>query len=112
MKISTRDVRAIGKAIANREAFTTHGAIRGEGGRVGIWDAGRLPAEYVDGFLASEYAIYSYATPIAWFGGGRWTVPDTKYSLTTTRHQATVRGALAAAQVVVWRNLAAEKVSA
>jgi hypothetical protein len=41
-----------------------------------------------------DYAIYSYGTPIAWHTPTGWTVPDTKYSATTTGHQALVQAAI------------------
>jgi len=55
------------------------------------------------------YVVYSYSTPIAWFVSSRpfgsqwsdsmatkayWTVPDRRYSVTTSRHQNIVRSAL------------------
>lgn len=42
------------------------------------------------------YAVWSYATPIAWYGSGGWVVPSEKYSHTTSRHQYIVRRAVAA----------------
>lgn len=44
-----------------------------------------------------DYVVVSYATPIAWHVRsadnkyGRWVMPATKYSVTTTRHQSIVR---------------------
>lgn len=41
------------------------------------------------------YVVYSYRTPIAWYSEKHgWTVPEVKYSQTTTRHQSVVRAAL------------------
>ncbi|HSX68447.1 hypothetical protein [Nocardioides sp.] len=93
-KISTRDARQIARYAVNRDPFKTHGALEGRE-TLGRWDSGRLPSEYVESFLTADYAVYSYATPIAWhvpdFG---WVMPETRYSLTTTRHQSTVSYAL------------------
>lgn len=95
-KISTRDSRAIGSAMAKGEDFQTHGAITGKAGKPSSWDAGRLPSEWVDSFLGSDYAVYSYATPIAWRDAktGRWVEPGVRYSVTTTRHMGTVCSAM------------------
>lgn len=53
---------------------------------------GWLPREHRAAVLAADYVVYSYATPIAWHVPGEgWTVPDVKYSVTTSRHQAQAR---------------------
>lgn len=80
--------------IASLTPFETKGALAG---RLEWYPAstGQLPADWreqlrkdIDGSDGSSYIVYSYATPIAWhteaFG---WTVPDAKYSVTTSRHQ-------------------------
>lgn len=75
------------------------------------WDieTDRLPARHVKRLSAAAveaamlpgaalYIVYSYRTPIAWRidapdaspDGAVWTVPDVKYSPTTTHHQRTV----------------------
>ena len=43
-----------------------------------------------------EYLVFSYATPIAVFNFDTkvWTLNDTKYSVTTSKHQTIVRRAL------------------
>lgn len=61
---------------------------------------GILPWEYRYAFGCAQgapdyYAVHSYLTPIAWYAGGEWTVPDVKYSRTTTRHQSVVRQGIA-----------------
>jgi len=98
-KISTRDAHKISVSIRNGDEFKTHGAMEGRE-TLGRWDSGRLPGEFVDSFLTADYAVYSYATPIAWhvpdFG---WVMPETRYSLTTTRHQSTVRYALSLSMI-------------
>lgn len=65
------------------------GSLRGVPGT--NWETGRLPAEYRESFHRSTYAVYSYATPIAWLSGTAWFVPDVTYSSTTSRHQSFVR---------------------
>jgi hypothetical protein len=58
---------------------------------------GQLPTEYAAQYQENEvdYAVYSFHTPIAWrTTDGQWTVPDEKYSLTSTNHQNIVRQAL------------------
>lgn len=93
-KLSTRDWQAMARAIDFREDFDTHGAMKGRRGRFNTWDAGRLPSQYVDDFLSADYAIFSYATPIAFRVAGVWRVPEARYSLTTSRHQGTARTAI------------------
>jgi hypothetical protein len=41
-----------------------------------------------------DYIVYSYGTPIAWFGRFGWTIPNVKYSVTTSKHQNYVRRSL------------------
>lgn len=46
-----------------------------------------------DGMI--QYVIYSYATPIAWrYHTGKWAMPGTKYSVTTSKHQGRVGTAI------------------
>lgn len=56
---------------------------------------GQLPSEHRDALSAIGdalvYVVFSYATPIAWFGPDGWIVPDVKYSQTTSCHQGAVR---------------------
>jgi hypothetical protein len=47
----------------------------------------QLPSEYNASFMKAEYAVYSYNTPIAWYGPDGWTKPEVGYSVTTSRHQ-------------------------
>ena len=56
---------------------------------------------YLDTLLIAElnkdepsFIIYSYNTPIAWFGKVGWVIPSVKYSSTTSRHQSIVRRAI------------------
>ena len=57
---------------------------------------GRLPRDWQATFYSDkpEYVVYSYATPVAWFGRNGWTVPDVKYSPSTGRQQSYVRAAM------------------
>lgn len=82
------------KPISDRAAFTTSGALSGrapDGQHFGPWDSGRLPREHVESFQRSTYAVFSYATPIAWVTDGVWTIPTARYSVTTSRHQSAAR---------------------
>jgi len=86
--------------------FRTHGALRSEtvnGTADAAWmfarGYGRLPRDWARTLTARrdviDYVIYSYATPIAWHDKeAGWVVPDVRYSVTTSRHQGTVRAAL------------------
>jgi hypothetical protein len=80
--------------IADLQPFTTSGALSARtpyGETFGPWDSGRLPREHVESFQRATYAVFSYATPIAWVTDGAWFIPGTRYSLTTSRHQSTAR---------------------
>jgi hypothetical protein len=81
-------------AIADLTPFTTSGALSGRslhGEHFGPWDSGRLPREHADSFQRSTYAVFSYATPIAWVTDGAWVIPAARYSVTTSRHQSAAR---------------------
>lgn len=81
-------------AISDLQPFTTSGALSGRtphGEAFGPWDSGRLPGEHVDSFRRATYAVFSYATPIAWVTDGAWVIPETRYSVTTSRHQSAAR---------------------
>jgi hypothetical protein len=92
MRISTSRAH---QPISRREAFTTHGSLSGRapyGEHFGPWDSGRLPREYVESFQRATFAVFSYATPIAWVDeSGQWVIPDVRYSVTTSKHQSQAR---------------------
>jgi hypothetical protein len=82
-------------AVQLRQEFTCNDSLRGHISGDG-WGSGRLPAQHIEAFKrASEaidfYVVKSYGTPIAWFANGVWTVPNVKYSPTTSNHQRVVR---------------------
>jgi len=79
--------------IRSREEFKTHGSMYGT--ESPEWRWGRLPVEYRDSVKRATYAVMSYSTPIAWYSEeDGWTVPDVKYSATTSVHQGKVRASL------------------
>lgn len=82
------DEERIREHCIERAAFNTHGALWGA--PVYSTDRDRLPEEYHDSFKRAEYAVFSYSTPIAWYGPDGWTFPDVKYSVTTSRHQSRI----------------------
>lgn len=96
-KINTRDWLTIAGALRSREAFKTNGALHGEpvNGRLDL-NYGRLHYDYYKSLEGAEYVVYSYLTPIAWYNPseGYWFMPSDKYSLTTTKHQSTIRSAI------------------
>lgn len=69
-------------AIRERQPFVSGG--RRGSGRYSFWAQGD----------ADWYAVYSYNEPIAWCERGIWRLNPTKYSVTTSRHQAYVRRAV------------------
>jgi hypothetical protein len=81
-------------AIAELAPFATSGALSGRtpiGESFGPWDSGRLAREHVASFQHASYAVFSYATPIAWVTDSHWVIPADRYSLTTSRHQSAAR---------------------
>jgi hypothetical protein len=83
--------------LARRESFTTHGALKGVSGhaRAVGYTLGRLPREYADSVPTADYVVYSYITPIAWHVPSQgWIVPDTRYSVTTSKHQGRIATAV------------------
>ena len=82
------------RPISDLQPFTTSGALSGRaphGQHFGPWESGRLPREHVDSFQRATYAVFSYATPIAWVADGQWVIPATRYSVTTSRYQSAAR---------------------
>jgi len=87
--------------IAQRIDFTSHGALSS---RTYTSDdfapnyyGGQLPREHLDALIAAHkagtvYVVFSYETPIAWYSYATetWTIPNVKYSITTTQHQGRV----------------------
>jgi hypothetical protein len=74
--------------LADREPFKTGGSLYATA--TPGWRFGRLDYEYRDSFKRADYAVYSYSTPIAWHGPDGWTMPDVKYSPTTSQHQSKI----------------------
>jgi hypothetical protein len=89
--------RRIHLAILNGTEFKS-GAMRGERVAPPV-STGRLPDDWAAVLRDQQpdYVVWSYGTPIAWHHEGGWTVPDERYSNTTTRHQGFARVALALA---------------
>jgi hypothetical protein len=91
--ITTRDSDKMFCHCIDREPFNTHGEMHGNkvnwhSAYMALSRPGcRLPSKYHDSFMNAEYAVYSYNTPIAWYGPDGWTFPEEKYSATTSRHQ-------------------------
>jgi hypothetical protein len=88
MRLTTRGA-ATAKAIADRTPFTTSGSMFGT--RETWHGTGMLPHWWLQTWYEEvnhiDYVVYSYATPIAWHTPNGWTVPDARYSITTTKHQ-------------------------
>ena len=83
MRTANRDCGAL---VARREPFTGSNL---RGGPRGIFGSfGWMPHELREQFQEDrpDYVVWSYATPIAWHGRRGWTVPDVRYSPTTSRH--------------------------
>lgn len=90
-----------GDLIASRIGFTgnnLYGVLTPFTNATGIHinEMGRLPEVYQDALRSDrpEYIVYSYGTPIAWFGNKGWFIPACKYSVTTSKHQNYVRRAV------------------
>ncbi|GAK61780.1 hypothetical protein U27_02613 [Candidatus Vecturithrix granuli] len=116
-KISVRDVEAIAAKLSARDNFYTNGAMRGVAFYPGLTHGlptigedfamridSRLPQFVIDACKSHRVAfmVYDYDTPIAWLAAPAtethpyiWVVPNVKYSTVTSRHQNTLRKALA-----------------
>lgn len=92
-KLTTRDMwTKFVPVLASMEPFETRGALSGE---LNPTSVGKLPEEYRESFKTAVYAVYSYATPIAWkTTENEWIMPDHSYSVTTSRHQGKIRTVL------------------
>ena len=80
--------------ISNRQEFTAS-ALEGRVYNVGD---GRLDPEeaarYKEDLDGTQYWVYSYSTPIAWFHSEKgWYIVEQKFSMTTSKHQNLVRRA-------------------
>lgn len=79
--------------ISKRLDFKTSGALRGENRTPGYpsqsgYLSSRTDMETVQRFYESTYAVWSYATPIAWWSEDKgWERPEVYYSNTTSHHQ-------------------------
>ena len=97
MAFSQKNRIKVGKAIHDRKPFK-HASMSGEWISDGFSTWGRLP--YTDPDTKAEmetllkdrdlYVVFSYDTPIAYAWDKEIHVPDNKYSVTTTHHQAIV----------------------
>ncbi len=86
------------ECIAAKEPFDAN-SLKGDWfGSNGWPSTGRLPRAFKADLIAlldagEVFVVSSYATPIAWFANGEWTMPTTNYSVTTKKHQTlTKRG--------------------
>ena len=94
IRTTTRNAHAIANAIQNGEPFTTSGALSGEPYPLYV-GGGRLSYDWASRIDRPIYVVRSYATAIAWQNhDGTWVMPDDKYSVTTSKHQGTIRYAL------------------
>ena len=100
IRTTTRDAHDIARALRNGEPFATSGALKGianpwwvESGR--MRESDRAEMYSARDSIGIDYVIYSYGTPIAYrTADGNWTIPDAKYSVTTSKHQSTIRYAV------------------
>jgi hypothetical protein len=92
-KLNQRDAV---KYIATREEFKAS-SLMGTFAHIGAGQLeGKDLATYQADRIGINYIVYSYGTPIAWhtlsFG---WYIVEQKFSVTTSKHQNTVRRATA-----------------
>lgn len=79
--------------ISKRLDFKTGGSLKGENRTPGYpassgYLESKTDRETVERFHNSNYAVWSYATPIAWWTEGvGWERPEVSYSPTTSHHQ-------------------------
>lgn len=87
--------RTISRGMKNRENFR-HGNVSGKWfDKLSDVPTGKLPIDTTsDDHRGEVFVIFSYRTPIAWtfaHAGTEWTIPDVRYTVTTTNHQNVVR---------------------
>lgn len=91
-KVERCALRHVATLARMRQDFNCNNTLKGETLPHRLF-AGRLPAEWSGCFWSAMdandiYVVYSYGTPIAWYANGIWTMPDVRYSVTTSRHQS------------------------
>lgn len=98
--------RVLAETLAANEPFkNTTGSMKGTRGGTSFGGCDRRFTEAITEYpytgrvwpielSGAAYVVWSYHTPIAWRLGEEWTIPDIKYSLTTTGHQNLVRVAV------------------
>ncbi len=91
MAMQTAGRNAVDANVSNRRDFQ-HGNVSGQTYTAsGDVSTGQLPAEYrkmLAEAVGAVYVVFSYRTPIAWWSGdGGWTMPNVRYSVTTSNHQ-------------------------
>jgi hypothetical protein len=99
---TTASRNALHTAIRDRQPFTTSGALSARTIPAATFiNTGRLSHDNRVQWNQElpTYAVFSYGTPIAWWSTKHgWTIPDARYSVTTTAHQGQVRTATADAR--------------
>lgn len=96
-KINTRsDFFTYAALLNQREAFQAGGNVSGHPKLASNPHTGQLPQIFRESFVNSDYAVWSYRTPIAWYSplADAWIIPNVKYSPTTTSHQNKIKVAL------------------
>jgi hypothetical protein len=90
MKRCTTDLRGV--SLTAFEPFRTWGSLRGDTVSGWVYPVGWLPSWWVSQLRVDQpsYVVWSYETPIAWYGDRGWVCPDVKYSVTTGKHQSAV----------------------
>ena len=96
IRTTTRSIVAA-TAIRDRKSFRTSGAFFGQtypDGGLGLgvaynsWLNDDEKQQWYTDCYHVDYAVFSYATPIAWHTPNGWHVVDQKFSQTTGKHQS------------------------
>jgi hypothetical protein len=109
------------RMVAGQQARAGRGGETMRGVANGFTHTGRLDTtnltSHQERGTDTDFTVYSYNTPIAWRQPQQdvegspvgWTVPTQRYSVSTSRHQSTLRGALSRANFVSPEALAEQK---
>jgi|AntAceMinimDraft_12_1070368.scaffolds.fasta_scaffold149182_1 hypothetical protein len=99
--MSVLNYTQIGAALDSREPFQgnsmsaeyLYAETHHNSGRLSPYDATwfQLDREMAESLRLSFYVVYSYATPIGWAYGDTVSIPDAKYSPTTSKQQSKVK---------------------
>lgn len=94
--MTLKDLRKLSKAIIGQHRSFTAASMTGLPLTYGLPNQGELSDEVFEVLAEQQptYVVFSYNTPIAWYGNAGWVIVNERFSNTTSKHQVIVRDAL------------------